>query len=198
MADLISTATNRQLTIDDVSVFDTLPLSPEGSEDKELVREAEATFSCMVEAKKPDVILCCYQGNSSNSFVNNLRSIGVGKVFRTYVFTISPDCSAQRINVFHPSYAVNYKPHIVASAAFFFLSSPVPFITRQENGKRSRGWSLYDRIVAQLAKKSLVSGIEITQPDVAFIITFIRGPEDASRKTNELTRCNDTSLEQHH
>lgn len=108
VADLISTATNRQLTIDDVSVFDTLPLSPEGSDDKELVREAEATFSRMVEAKKPDVILCCYQGNSSNSFVNSLRSIGVGQVFGPQAFTIGSDCTAQGINAFHPSYAVNY------------------------------------------------------------------------------------------
>jgi rhodanese-related sulfurtransferase len=108
VAGLINTATNQQLTIDDVSVFDTLPFSPEGSDDDQLVREAEVTFSRMVKAKKPDVVLCCYQGNSSNQFVNALRSIGVGKVFRLPGFKISSDCEVQRINAFHPSYAVNY------------------------------------------------------------------------------------------
>jgi hypothetical protein len=57
----------------------------------------------------------------------------------------------------------------------------MPFKTGQENGTRSRGWSPYDPSIYP------VNGIEIIQGGVASMINFIRGPEDASRKTNEST-----------
>lgn len=76
MASLIETVTNKQLTIDDVSVFDTLPHSPEGTEDNKLVMEAETIFSLIVKAKKPDAIICCYQ--------KEIRLICLSGVFAAY------------------------------------------------------------------------------------------------------------------
>jgi hypothetical protein len=197
VADLISTATNRQLTIDD-GVFDTLPLSPEGSDDNELVREAEATFSRMVEAKKPDVILCCYQGNSSDSFVNNLRSIGVGQVLGPHVFTISPDCSAQRVNAFHPSYAVNHNATYSCFRRLLLLEFTYAFYNWTGEWKEEPWMETLRSHCRTTAQKISSKRIQIIPAGVASLITFIRGPEDASRKTNESTRCSDASLEQYH
>lgn len=110
VAKLIAIATGGEMTIDDVSTFDTLPYSPEGAEEAELIKAAEYTFTEMVKAKEPDVVLCCYQGNSDNGFIRNLRSLGVGQVFDEPSLKISANCITTRVNAFHPSYAVNYQP----------------------------------------------------------------------------------------
>lgn len=107
--DLIRVGSNENMTIDDVSTFDTLPYSPEGSDESALIEQAEHAFCDMVKAKKPDVVLCCYQGDSNNDFIRSLGSLGVGKVFRAPDLRIAADCITKRVNAFHPSYAINYQ-----------------------------------------------------------------------------------------
>jgi hypothetical protein len=109
VANLVAVASGRETTIDDVSTFDTLPYSPEGADEDELVKKAEYTFTEMVTAKEPDIVLCCYQGKSDNEFVRNLRSLGIGRVFDEPNLRISANCTTTRVNAFHPSYAVNYQ-----------------------------------------------------------------------------------------
>jgi hypothetical protein len=108
--ELVTTASGGKMTADDISAFDTLPYSPEGSDEYDLIKRAEQTFSDMVKAKKPEVVLCCYQGDSADKFIGGLRSLGVGQVFDDPCLQISADCTITRVNAFHPSYAVNYQP----------------------------------------------------------------------------------------
>ncbi|BCR91854.1 uncharacterized protein ACHE_70697A [Aspergillus chevalieri] len=74
--DLIRVGSNENMTINDVSTFVTLAYSLEGSDKSAFIEQAELAFCDLVKAKKPDVVLCCYQGNSNNGFIQNLRSLG--------------------------------------------------------------------------------------------------------------------------
>ncbi|RAL03040.1 uncharacterized protein BO80DRAFT_443289 [Aspergillus ibericus CBS 121593] len=106
---LLLVSSGGQMTLDDISVFDTLPYYPEGSDDAELVKDAEHAFSQMVKLKAPDVVVCSYQSDSVEPLVSGLQSIGVGKVFKEPKLRITDDCTTTRVNAFHPSYAVNYQ-----------------------------------------------------------------------------------------
>ncbi|KAB8227026.1 uncharacterized protein BDW43DRAFT_317217 [Aspergillus alliaceus] len=97
------------MTLDDISAFDTLPYCPEGSDDAELVKDAEHAFSQMVKLKAPDVVLCSYRSPSNESLAQELRSIGVGKAFAEPKLRITDDCTTMRLNAFHPSYVVHYQ-----------------------------------------------------------------------------------------
>ena len=112
--ELILVASNSRLTIDDVSVFDTLPALGTGVtfDDVEVkddfIRAANQTFVNMIFAKRPNVVISCYGGTSKHPGVEMLRSTGIGQ--RT-----SGDISIyghliRRVNAFHPSYAINYHP----------------------------------------------------------------------------------------
>jgi hypothetical protein len=97
--------------IDDVSVFDTLPYCSDATKDVNILREAGRVFERMLEAKKPDVVLCCYQVDpfgSSIRIVKELSSKGVGQVHQELSFPVSDGWTLKRVNAFHPSYAVNY------------------------------------------------------------------------------------------
>jgi hypothetical protein len=111
--DLIEAATGGRMGLDDVCVFDTLPYCADDTHDAGILKEARATFSRMVEVKKPDVVLCCYRvgrSETDNPIVRGLSSRGVGKVHDELEFTIYGGSTTKRINAFHPSYAVNYYP----------------------------------------------------------------------------------------
>ncbi|KAJ5091711.1 hypothetical protein NUU61_006581 [Penicillium alfredii] len=111
--ELIATATNHQLSIDEVCAFDRLPYVHGGfnNDDDEVIQEAERTFEDMVRTKEPQVVLCCYGQKSSlmrGEITWGLYGQGVGEVFKVPEFAISSDCTTKRVNAFHPSYAVNY------------------------------------------------------------------------------------------
>ncbi|KAL5336028.1 hypothetical protein BJX70DRAFT_400966 [Aspergillus crustosus] len=112
VSDLIETATGGQLSVDDVSIFDMLPYCPDGTND-ETLKQAQSVFCEMVQAKKPDVVLCCYRNRSGigcELLVRRLDSQGVGKIFETPHFVLEDRFVTQRVNAFHPSYAVNMQP----------------------------------------------------------------------------------------
>lgn len=107
--ELISVATNTNLSLDDVSVFDRFPFAPEDCDDEGFLKISEEAFCRAVEAKKPDVVICCYQGEKGNEpLVKALRSLGVGKVFSNPQPELQTSWPLRRVNAFHPSYAVNY------------------------------------------------------------------------------------------
>jgi hypothetical protein len=113
VSDLIEAATGGRMGVDDVSVFDTMPYFADDTDDGDILEEARDTFGKMVEAKKPDVVLCCYRVSpfdTNNTIVRGLSSRGIGKVHNELEFELSDGSTTKRINAFHQSYAVNYYP----------------------------------------------------------------------------------------
>ncbi|KAL4899014.1 hypothetical protein BDW74DRAFT_164108 [Aspergillus multicolor] len=111
VSDLIQAATGGRMGVDEVSVFDTLPYCTESTDNDDILQLAQDAFQKMVQAKKPDVVLSCYQAlrsDTSNAIVRGLSSRGVGKVHDKLEFVLKDGTTIKRINAFHPSYAVNY------------------------------------------------------------------------------------------
>jgi hypothetical protein len=105
--ELISVVNNYLLDFDGVSIFDTLPFLTEEYRDEDKFRDANNTFVQMIKAKRPDVVVCCCQGESQNQFVKDIRSLEVGKSFSPEVLQ-NGQWNLRRVNAFHPSYSVNY------------------------------------------------------------------------------------------
>lgn len=78
-------------------------------------RIQERTFA-IIQAKCPDVVVCMWRREwSSNTLENDdpgsmrmLEGIGIGNVFTSACVGYE----IQRVNAFHPSFAVNYNPHL--------------------------------------------------------------------------------------
>jgi hypothetical protein len=109
VSDLVETVTGGRMGADDVSVFDALPFCPDGTEDGDILQDAQDVFRRMVEAKQPDVVLCCYK-DPSTGVLKDLSSLGVGKVFTEEDYLLGGDFTTKRVNAFHPSYAVHFHP----------------------------------------------------------------------------------------
>lgn len=60
VANLIAITSGGEITINDISTFDILLYFPEGTDEDELIKKAKYTFTKIVKAKEPDIILCCY------------------------------------------------------------------------------------------------------------------------------------------
>ncbi|KAL3444588.1 hypothetical protein BJX65DRAFT_310775 [Aspergillus insuetus] len=109
--DLIQAATGGRMGVDDVSVFDTLPYCADSTDDVGILTLAQDAFQEMVETKKPDVVLSCYQvrrSDTNNAIVRELSSRGVGRVHDKLEFVLRDGSTIKMINALHPSYAVNY------------------------------------------------------------------------------------------
>jgi len=110
VCELIETATGGCMSADDVSIFDTATYCPDGTTDKKVLEAARIMFRKLVEAKQPDVTMCCHQ-NESDEFAKSLSSLGVGKVFPTpHLLLAGTFTTTKRVNAFHPGYAVNRHP----------------------------------------------------------------------------------------
>ncbi|KAK4936321.1 hypothetical protein LTR66_015354 [Elasticomyces elasticus] len=108
--DLVMITSNHHFTIDDVSVFDALPiLTQKYDETNEAFKNADNTFLNMVAAKMPRVVLCCFKAQSKDVRVKNFQSSGVGqsKLQSTFIFQ---GIRIEKVNAFHPSYMINYQP----------------------------------------------------------------------------------------
>ncbi|KAJ6126984.1 hypothetical protein N7523_002596 [Penicillium sp. IBT 18751x] len=116
ISDLVTAVNNAKAGFDDISVFDAIPLIDEaatGAEISRVIANAHEVFANMVIAKKPEVVICCFQAESKNTLVQKLRSRGVGKSFddeKSIPESIEPGLSFMRVNAFHPSYAINRFP----------------------------------------------------------------------------------------
>lgn len=112
VSELISAVNDRKFGFDDVSTFDAIPFLHEGIKTKFIIQQSQRTFAEMIEAKQPDVVLCCFQEDEEtpNELVQDLRSIKVGRTFEQPILEYGPSLSLIRVNAFHPSYAINYNP----------------------------------------------------------------------------------------
>lgn len=102
------------LSIHDVSILDSLPFirgrDKITANDKKRVRK---WVSLIIEAKKPNVILCMWQDKEGVTLrMSKIQSQGVGGQFDKSPILFGYSVSMERVNAFHPSYAVNYNPNI--------------------------------------------------------------------------------------
>jgi hypothetical protein len=96
------------------SIFDRLPFCPPkhkilpGSKTK-----LEAHSYSIICAKRPEVVVCMSQHRRDEDAGNyvGLDSVGVGQEFARRTHDLGPNLTIQRVNAFHPSYAVNYNAH---------------------------------------------------------------------------------------
>ncbi|KAJ5901443.1 hypothetical protein N7495_001971 [Penicillium taxi] len=118
LSDLITAVSNAKLGFDDISVFDAIPLLDETAQGPNIsistrIEDAHSVFADMVKAKRPEIVLCCFQTETHNTLARQLCSRGVGKSFNDDMTTpkpIEPGLCLRRVNAFHPSYAVNRYP----------------------------------------------------------------------------------------
>jgi hypothetical protein len=104
---LVSLASNQLAGLDNVSLFDMLPFLTEEYEDTDIFRAAHETLVRMIRAKAPSIVICCARGQSHDRFVRDIHGLGVGKTFSPEELQ-NGTSRFLRINVFHPSYSVNY------------------------------------------------------------------------------------------
>lgn len=139
VSELVSAVNNAKLCFDDISLFDAIPLWDEtltSKDHKHLIDEAQKAFDIMVRAKDPEIIICCFQTETSNTLVENLQSRGVGLSF-------NPDnpaskltefgLSSIRVNAFHPSYAINRYPMFCCLKQLLVLEFTKAFALWRQN-----------------------------------------------------------------
>ncbi|KAK2763287.1 hypothetical protein FQN54_009923 [Arachnomyces sp. PD_36] len=102
------------LLMTDISIIDSLPFVRKQDQitsgGKGIVRK---WVSRIIETKKPDVILCMWQdAEGLTPEMSEIRSLGVGRQFNKSTVSFGSRMTAERVNAFHPSYAVNFKPSI--------------------------------------------------------------------------------------
>lgn len=74
----------------------------------------------ILQEKQPDVILCMWQRRRGSkgaadedvALFERFESLGIGRTFNLSDTELLPGVSVKRVNAFHPSYAVNYNPHL--------------------------------------------------------------------------------------
>jgi hypothetical protein len=68
--------------------------------------------SQIIHEKRPDVVLCIWQDKDRVTLrMIQVRSLGIGKKFGASKIPFGGGLTIERVNAFHPSYAVNYNPH---------------------------------------------------------------------------------------
>jgi hypothetical protein len=99
---------------DDVTVIDSLPfILPNDHTPPEFQRDWRDLSFGVVRGKEPDVVLCMSQDRDGMSEkAKIIQSIGVGGMFEESHVELYPGVWTDRVNAFHPSYAVNHNPHI--------------------------------------------------------------------------------------
>ncbi|KAK7177456.1 hypothetical protein PSPO01_16494 [Paraphaeosphaeria sporulosa] len=74
----------------------------------------ERSFA-IIKAKRPKVVVCMWKRKSQDEVVGSMHAVegvGVGKTVPKGDFELEPGSHTQLVNAFHPSYAMNYNPHV--------------------------------------------------------------------------------------
>lgn len=79
---------------------------------KDVKRRIRSLVRDALVAKRPDVTLCAWQDRYGTEPLDDLRSIGVGQTYDPISIHMEEREEMIRINAFHPSYAVNYRPDV--------------------------------------------------------------------------------------
>lgn len=108
--ELIVVASNYSYDVDEISIFDAIPVITDPYDRKnEAFKSGDEAFLQMIVAKRPVVLLSCFQSKSANPDISSLQSSGVGKGPPQQTISIR-NCTLRKVNAFHPSYAMNYHP----------------------------------------------------------------------------------------
>ena len=101
------------LNIHDITIVDSLPfLRPKDEVFPQIRMDLRMQAFEIVEAKRPDVILCMWQDNIGvTGNMTFMRSIGIGRRFSNPNFQFESGSVANRVNAFHPSYAIHHNPN---------------------------------------------------------------------------------------
>jgi hypothetical protein len=100
------------LTLESITVIDDLPYTRKKDrttpEYRKTIRGHGANI---IHAKGPSVVLCMSQEKEDTpSPTALLKSLGIGMTFRESIICLGSDHYTKRINAFHPSYALHYRP----------------------------------------------------------------------------------------
>lgn len=98
-----------------LSIIDSLPyVGPEddlSSEDKLKICHITGRI---ITRKEPDVVLCMWRQAEDNEITRTMskfRSLGVGHDFDQSTISLRPKSVMERVNSFHPSFAINFNPY---------------------------------------------------------------------------------------
>ena len=96
-----------------ITIIDDLPYTRKKDKTTSEFRTAiRSHVANIVYAKRPFVVLCMSQEDEDTLSPTALhKSLGVGSTFRESLGRIGPDHHTKRINAFHPSYALYYRPN---------------------------------------------------------------------------------------
>jgi hypothetical protein len=99
---------------DDVTVIDRSPFFLAKDQiSRELQEKVRNVSFNAISGKKPDVVLCMGQDRVDiRSSVDGFQSTGVGKTFAKTQTQLGSELWTKIVNAPHPSYVMNYNPHI--------------------------------------------------------------------------------------
>lgn len=103
------------------TVIDRLPfVRPNDRIDHNCKSHIQEQAFAMVQEKKPSVVVCMWRRKQgmenmqvdSPGSMRVIEGLGIGRTFTSPECELQPGCNTQRVNAFHPSFAVNYYPHM--------------------------------------------------------------------------------------
>ncbi|PYH71035.1 uncharacterized protein BO88DRAFT_242398 [Aspergillus vadensis CBS 113365] len=98
-----------------LSLIDSLPyVGPDDDLSSEEKLRVRRVTSHIIIRKDPDVLLCMWRQAEDHEITREMskfRSLGVGRDFDRPTVTLRPGSVAERVNSFHPSFAINYNPY---------------------------------------------------------------------------------------
>jgi hypothetical protein len=105
--EIIEVVSNGYLSEESVSIFDSLPFMVENYDASAVHRKSQETFLEMLKAKKPEVVISCFGGESHLKEVISIRKRGIGQTFTPQSLCLVPEYRTMRVSAIHPSYVVN-------------------------------------------------------------------------------------------
>jgi hypothetical protein len=98
-----------------LSLIDSLPyVGPDDDLSSEEKMRVRRVTSHIIIRKDPDVVICMWRQAEDDEITRTMskfRSLGVGRDFDRPTITLRPGSVAERVNSFHPSFAINYNPY---------------------------------------------------------------------------------------
>lgn len=179
VSELISVVNNTTLGFDDISVFDAIPYLDEKATGEEIIEQAQNVFANMVKAKQPEVVISCFQTETKNPIVKNLRCRRIG-----YCFEFDPQGSKQlaesglssiRVNALHPSYAINYNPEFSCFKRLLIVEFVKAFALWRQSWAEET-WMAHLRHECHEQAKKLMKGISGRVRLNALLMKIYRSP----------------------
>ncbi|CAK1357277.1 uncharacterized protein RHO25_008577 [Cercospora beticola] len=110
---LVSMATNKAMSIHDVTIWDAFPLQPKDNFNNQDAKKSSKLLYRLLCAKRPDLVISCFRAGKHEGVITNLQHPGVGNKSNNqyYPFKVDKDQHQfKKIDAFHPSFAISYHP----------------------------------------------------------------------------------------